>query len=104
MCQLRLAHALASPPFPSHAVASCFIKVNNPPYLTSLDLWGEIDDDTARVSYDESGEKLIVEAKKASEGLWNGLLFKGTKAEAETRRNAAVQARMDKNAKVRARA
>lgn len=83
------------------AVSSWYVKVNNPPYLTAIDLAAEIDDTAVKVSHDKSTRNLVIEAKKVHEGAWKELVTKDDKQTVATRRAASIAAKEGKDAKVR---
>lgn len=84
-------------------VSNRYVKINHPPYLTTIDLWNEIDDDTVKMVYDDGEKIMTIQAKKTNENQpWDDIVSKDDKDTVSTRRIISIEARTAKDTKLAA--
>ena len=70
-----------------------FLKVNAPPYLLALDLWGEIDEERSTATVSQGS--VTVHMRKAEPGAWDNLHVplgdRSTRAEVLERRKESIE-------------
>lgn len=76
------------------AVTSGYLKVNAAPFLWHVDLFDDIDDETATVTH-EGRDDVIFRCSKRRPGIWGKLHREGDREEIMTRRAASLRARSE---------
>jgi tetratricopeptide (TPR) repeat protein len=85
-------------------LSPCYVKVSEPPYLLSLDLFSRVEDASARVTHDRTQKRLVLELPKQAENgsvltNWSQLTCDLTdKAAITTRRAASIAERAERDA------
>ena len=87
-------------------VSPCYVKVSEPPYLLSLDLYSRVDDAAARVTHDRTQKRLVLELPKqagneSATTNWTQLTCTDAtdKAAVTLRRAASIAERTERDAK-----
>ncbi len=73
-------------------VADSILKVSYHPYLLDINLFRRIKSSTCRALLNDDGN-LIIHAEKEVQGLWQTLVFEGSKEEICARRKDSLQRR-----------
>lgn len=75
------------------AVADCYLKINQPPFLLALDLYAEVDVGSAAVTVDHDARLITCVLRKASLGAWPAATHAAASPQALRERREASLAR-----------